>query len=97
MNKKWMKIKLKSLDEVIKNSGSKTHSSNIYHSAGIGYLPLTTSQKKYFGKEIKVYKYTTYDDIRTLYKCENGYAYYDEWFEWIGKPKEWIPEELWNI
>ena len=80
-----------------------THSMiHVYHSSVKKSICIKKENENDFGTIIDIKLWDNSLKGRVIYykgkSCTSyNQLYYDEWFEWIGKKIEYIPDELWNI
>jgi hypothetical protein len=96
-----MKAKLKPYKQII-NEASETVDYidgliKIYHPQVKKCLTFEPKNKKYFDKEVELYKYLDYSNrevSRVIYRVKGvtDFSVYDCWCEWIGKPPNPIEE-----
>jgi len=98
-----MKGKLKTLEEIRKDRKVKDSLGGIYVFHSVAELNIDINERSFkkFGTIIDIRLWDHLSN-RTIYydgisKANYYQLYYDEWFEWIGKKIEHIPDDLWSI
>ena len=100
-SKKYVKGKLKSLEDVFDISGKSMKlkkSWSISYSKGDKRLSIFHENFHKFGQYIDIrFDHTWKNPTRTIYRDREKTFFYDELFEYIGDSIDHIPAELWDL